>query len=57
MADRPIDLGRNTLEKGKGKAPATDLDQHDDDPSSNDRSREQSGKTQDPKTGVRSNKH
>ena len=49
MADRPIDLGAGMLgkDKGKGKAPAIDLSQHNRDTSSNDRSREESGKTQD----------
>jgi hypothetical protein len=48
----PISLGLSQLNhgmglKGKGKAPATDLDQHNDDTSSNDRSRDQSGSIQD----------
>lgn len=57
MADRPINLGLNILDRGKGKAPATHLDQHNDMSSPINRSREQSGKTQDPIPGVTSNKH
>jgi hypothetical protein len=45
------------LDKGKGKAPVINLDDHTDDSSSIDRSREQSGETQDPTQGVTSNKH
>jgi hypothetical protein len=57
MADRPTDFGPNILSKGKGKAPAIDLDQHNDDSSSNDRSRDQSGKTQGHIESATSNEH
>jgi len=42
MADMALNLGPNILDKGKGKAPATDIHQHIDD---SDRSRTQSCKT------------
>ncbi|GAB7330909.1 hypothetical protein MBLNU13_g02432t1 [Cladosporium sp. NU13] len=42
MADMVFNLGRNILNKGKGKTPATDLHEHNDDLSSTGRSSDQS---------------
>jgi hypothetical protein len=55
MADSVINLGPSMFGKDKGKAPATDLHQHNRDTSSNDRFRGESGKTQDQVPSAMSN--
>ena len=59
MADMATNLGRNILKKytGKGKAPAIDLDQHNDDSSSTERSRDQPCKTESTYVDVTRNEH